>query len=326
VAEKAEKFSYSKLDSYHQCGFKYYLHYVLKQSFSSNTIATEFGSTIHKAEEDIANMIMAGQAIDYNGIKNTVLSKFFELKVKYPKDFDALDKSGRTYTEKVFLYLDSEIYKLEQFLKAHPTYRVIGAEVPFNITIPGFDQYEFRGSIDRVLYDTAMDTYLIQDIKTWPEKKEKKDLAVPLQFVVYTLAAKNLYQCSEKQIRCQYYLPLCQIAQDAGKEGYIQEGISQIKELFTGIEEGNYTPHPSPLCSWCEYCWKNESADPRSQYLCPYYCLWDKTTRRKIDLHQVENKWEGLDKHPIILELYHKKYNIPHGEEVTQNGNGDQKS
>ena len=320
-----EKFSYSKLDSYHQCGFKYYLHYVLKQSYFSNTIATEFGSAIHQAEEDIAKMIMAGQSIDYAAIKNKIITKFFDLKVKYQNDFDLPDKTNRTYAQKVFMYLDTEIYKLEQFLKANPTYKVIGAEVPFTITIPGFDKYEFRGSIDRVFYDSETDTYLIQDIKTWPEGKDEKDLKVPLQFVIYTLATQKLYGCREDQIKCQYYLPLCQLTQDAGDGDYIQKGIKQIAKLFEGIEAGDYTPHESPLCSWCEYCWKNEGADPRSKYLCPYYSLWDKETRNKADIHRSEYTWEGLDKHPFILELYHKKYHISDGEEVNPDGNGNQK-
>ena len=60
-----ENFSYSKLSTYKDCPFRFYLNYVLKNFAYSASIATEFGSAIHKCEEDIAHYIQDKKEIDY---------------------------------------------------------------------------------------------------------------------------------------------------------------------------------------------------------------------------------------------------------------------
>ena len=69
--EKLEQYSYSKLDLYAGCGFKYKLKYIDKIQFKwTDTIATEFGTCIHSIEEDIANAIKAGEPINYNAFNS----------------------------------------------------------------------------------------------------------------------------------------------------------------------------------------------------------------------------------------------------------------
>ena len=68
----AEKFSYSRLSTYESCPYKYNLKYNLKKFISSDNVASEFGSLVHKAFEMQTNMIISGKPIDYELIK-----KFF---------------------------------------------------------------------------------------------------------------------------------------------------------------------------------------------------------------------------------------------------------
>jgi hypothetical protein len=69
-----EQYSYSKFETYEGCPFKYKLRVVDQIKFKwVETIATEFRTAIHKAEEDIAKAIQAGQPIDYIALKNSFI-------------------------------------------------------------------------------------------------------------------------------------------------------------------------------------------------------------------------------------------------------------
>ena len=301
-AEKIlEKYSYSKVDCYKQCPFKFKLKYIDGHYTSSSSIATEFGTLIHSIEEEIANSIKGNLPINYAGLKNKLILKAAELEAKYPADFKTADKSGKNYQEKVNFYLLDGIYRLEQYMKAHPTYEIVGAEIPFSFEFE--DRAKFSGYIDRVIKDQVTNKYICQDIKTWAEPKDEKELATPLQFVVYTLAIKNLYGAVSEDISCSYDLPICNLVQSAGTSGYMTRGIKKIRALLDSIDAGDYTPNPSPLCHWCEFCPTNPNQEEANKNLCPYHSLWTKENK-KFDVAEV---WEGLDKHQIILEKYIKK-------------------
>ena len=79
------KYSYSKIDCYEQCHFKFKLQYLDGKYFYSDSVATLFGSAIHKVEEDIANCIKEGKPIDYITLKNNLILKLAEIKHKFPK-------------------------------------------------------------------------------------------------------------------------------------------------------------------------------------------------------------------------------------------------
>ena len=282
------KYSYSKIDCYEQCHFKFKLQYLDGKYFYSDSVATLFGSAIHKVEEDIANCIREGKPIDYIALKNSLILKLSEIKHKFPKDYEELDKSMRTYSDKAKFYLEKGIYRLENFMKAHPTYEIVGAEIPFKFDFD--DEFYFSGYIDRVFKDTATGKYLIQDIKSWAIPAEEDKLKTPLQFVVYSLAVKNMYGITTDDITCEYDLPVCDLVQKGGTAGYINRGIAKLKKLFGGIKANNFEPKPSPLCHWCNFCQTNPNAPEEGKYLCPYYMHW---TKENKDFSK-ENEWHDL--------------------------------
>ena len=118
----SDTFSYSRIDVYEQCGFKYKLCYVDRKRFYTDSLATELGTLVHETEETIANSIKDGRPIDYTTLKNKFIVKMFELQLKYKDDFNSLDKSDRTYSQKCFYYLEEGIYRLEKYFKEHPEY------------------------------------------------------------------------------------------------------------------------------------------------------------------------------------------------------------
>lgn len=293
----SEKFSYSKIDIFSQCGFKYKLRYVDKHFVDTSGLATELGTAIHETEETIANRIKAKEPINYIHLKNKLLLTLCELEHKYATSFQERDKSGRTPKLKIFGYLSSGIYRLEKFLMANNHLEVVATEKEFNFT---YNNVVFHGFIDRILYDHHNKKYIVQDIKTYAVPVDKKNLTTPLQFVIYTLAMKELYGISEDQVTCSYDLPFCDIIQPAGTAGYMSRGTKKLDELLQGINDQEFAPNPSPLCHWCEFCPTNPTQCEEAKNLCPYHSWWTKENKT----FQQAAVWRGLENHEDVLLNY----------------------
>ena len=159
-----EQFSYSKIETFKQCPYKYKLMYLDGHYIEYDNIATEFGSFIHSIEEKIGNCLKENKVVDYNNLILIANSKIEELKNKYPKDFYTPDKTGKTYEDKINFYINNSIYRLEKRVK-EKNLEVIACEKEF------FVEYEnviFHGYIDRIL--RKKNIYIIEDSKTYSSK------------------------------------------------------------------------------------------------------------------------------------------------------------
>ena len=210
------KMSYSKMDCYKQCGWKFLLQYIEGPYISTPGIALDVGILIHDTEEKIANFIKDDLPIDYVALKNNIIVKTMEIEHKFPKDFLEKDKTGRLYKEKIYEYLEKGIYRLETYMKEHQELEIVGAEIPFKYDLMDFT---FSGKIDRLFRNKVTGEYICQDIKTWPKPAEDKDIPTPLQFVVYTKAVKEMYGVLNEEISCAYDLPFCNMIQAVGTKG-----------------------------------------------------------------------------------------------------------
>jgi hypothetical protein len=290
--KKLDRFSYSKISCYGQCKFKYKIKYEDKNYIYNATIATDFGTLIHETEEAIAKAIQEGNSIDYIALKNRFIIEGRKLAIKYPNEFFAQDKSGRTYQEKTYLYLDSAIYRLERFMRQHPELRIIGIEQKFEFDYDGV--HSFNGSIDRAFQNINTDEIIIQDIKSWPVAAQASELKAPLQFTVYTMAAGKLWNVPYDKIRCEYDLPLCDLTQPATSVNIVEDGKKELDKLFKGIGDKNFRPTVTALCHWCEY---NPLAHPdlvntNPNAVCPYFSTWQKSGDNVRD---VMMSWQGLE-------------------------------
>ena len=272
-----DRFSYSKISTFKQCAFKWYLKYHEKNYLFSANIATDFGSLVHETEENIALSIQAGQPINYIVLKNKFIIESRKLAIKYPTEFYARDKSGRTYQEKVYRYLESAIYRLENFMKQNPSLKIIGIEQKFEYDYDGV--HSFNGSIDRAFLNVDTNEILIQDIKTWPVPAKNSELKAPLQFAVYMMAAENIWKVDVSKIKCEYDLPLCDLVQPALSDDIVGEGRKVLDKLFKGIHNKDFKPTVTALCHWCEY---NPLTNPsileeKPEAVCPYFSTWQKS-------------------------------------------------
>lgn len=272
-----EKYSYSKIACFKQCHFKFYLKYFQKNFIFNANIATEFGTLVHETEEAIAKALQTGDSVNYIDLKNNFILKSRELALKYPVEYFARDKSGQTYQEKTYYYLDSAIYRLEAFLVNHPELEIVGIEQHFEF--PYDDQHSFNGSIDRAFLNTKTKELLIQDIKTWPVPAHTSELKSPLQFAIYSMAAEKIWGIPLDKIKCEYDLPLCNMTQATLSTDLVSEGCKILNKLFAGIQGQNFKPTVSALCHWCEYnpLVHPELLEENPKAICPYFSKWQKS-------------------------------------------------
>ena len=295
-----EKYSYSKISCYQSCKFKWYTKYFEKNFIYNATIATDFGTLVHETEEAIALAIKSNEQIDYIKLKNRFIIESRKLSLKYPVEFFTRDKSDRTYQEKVYMYLDSAIYRLQNFMQKHPELRIIGVEQKFEFNYDNV--HSFNGSIDRAFQNIHTGEIIIQDIKSWPVPAQNNALKAPLQFTVYTLAAEKLWNVPTDKIRCEYDLPLCDIIQQTLSDNVVAEGTPILDKLFKGIHDNNFKPTISALCHWCEF---NPLAHPEilntnPEAVCPYFSTWQKSGDNVRDTLVT---WHSLDSVDVDRQL-----------------------
>ena len=318
MEEKHENFSYSKLNTFENCGWSYKLQYVDKHFFHSDSVATDFGTLIHFVEETIAKDIVANDNeplfmlddnkyidIFINGAMdgNKKILGIKEIRTKYPDAFYEKDKHNMNYEDKANDYLNNGIYRLREYLASNRNLHIVGIEQPFNVDYRG---YNFKGFIDRVLQDVNTGEIFIEDIKTWPAIKGH-DVVTPLQFVFYTLAAQELYNVEDPTltISCAYDLPLAKERYAAGTKGYMKRGLKKINHLLDLIEQEEFVPNPSPLCHWCVFSKTYPDQPEGAKGLCPYYMNW---TREKRDFSK-DFEWMGMENHDAIIKEFLKRLN-----------------
>lgn len=307
--EIKEKFSYSKLGCFEQCPFKYKLIYKDNHFISSQEVATDFGTLVHFIEESMANILLSTYKLnqdDYDKLVDTFYNicddkeKIYGvniLKERYKDVWYKSDKNGKSYDDKVLFYLQHGIYNLKNILIRNPNLEIVGAEIPFKITI---NNHLFTGFIDRVFRDVNTNIYYIEDIKTWSSPAKEEDLKTPLQFVIYVEAVKELYNVPEEQIQCAYNLPLCGVSQVGGTKGYVKRGLTKIGKLLAKIEQGDFAPKPSPLCHWCVFSETKPNQPEEAKKLCPYFSLYTPENKTNITKYQ----WLGIAQHQDILNAF----------------------
>lgn len=305
----AEKFSYSKLECFEGCHYKYKLIYRDYHFVDSPAIATDFGTLIHFVEETMAKKIKNGEALNREDILNILYNindnkeKIYGvnlLRQKYPEQWLEKDKSERTYEDKVNEYVNNGMFRLYDHIMRNPNLEIVGIEQEFNLDFHG---YLFHGFIDRVFRDKNTGKIYIEDIKTWAQPAKQEDLATPLQFVFYSLAAEQIYGTSD--IECAYELPLCDMKQPAGTKGFIARGSKKIDKILAEIETGDFEPNPTPLCHWCIFSETFPNQPDEAKKLCPYFSHWTKLNRKDFSK---ENEWMGPENHDAIMDAFVNNY------------------
>lgn len=316
-SKKNPKMSYSKINNYDQCHWKYYLTYKENHFFFGESLAADFGVLVHYCEQKIFETLKKGEPVDYEQIKkdfndiNIPKKDRFDtdggifgvniLKEKYKKEFYEPNNMGQSYYSRGLDYLSTGMYRIEDYLKANPDIYPFAAEKYFSITFEGFN---FSGHIDRIYYNEKTDEYIIEDIKTKTKLFKDDELVTPLQFVIYCIGLNEGLDIPYEKMSCRYDLPFMNTKQDAGSKGFITRGITKLKKLINKMNSEDWEPSPSPMCYYCPYCNNNPEQPEGAENLCPYYCLWKPDEKTM----QTASKWNGFDSHSEVLKKFINKY------------------
>ena len=315
------KYSYSRVETYNKCPFKYKLKYVDMHYIEANTLALELGTLVHFIEEHISYSLMKGEKPDYDALRDDFYNINVPktgpqdmdggqfginiLKEKYPHDFYTVDESGSSYATRCEWYAQEGIYRQEKFMIEHPTYQLFDVEKYFEFT---FEGHIIKGYIDRIWYDTLTRQYIIDDIKTKNRFFDEKETKTPMQHCIYAMALKNALGLFTEPTQFFYDLPFIDARQPIGSMGCIGRAQRKLKNLFAAIDglneedkENQWEPNPSPLCYYCEFGGLNPKLTPEGRHLCPYYSLWKpgtKFTGEKL------NEWKGISRHEEVMDHF----------------------
>lgn len=183
--------SYSSMEGYNECGFKYLINNVLRLDVYEDTFAAFLGSLFHHILE-----LSIDKEID---VHNEI--------IKY------MDSSNRIFTEKEKFY----IFKMEkdmifaiEIIKEQNTYSLLNEymlEQEFDVNKKSKLDVLYKGFIDKLMYKTIRDKtyYAIVDYKTYDidVKMDLIDYGLNLQLPIYLYLIKNNYKDA---LICGFYI------------------------------------------------------------------------------------------------------------------------
>ena len=184
--------SYSRIDLFKQCAYRYKLKYIEKNYTDTTSLALELGTLAHKIFElkYTPNQTMTLEEIwqrFLDGFKDENIRGWNELVDEYGFDvYDVDEKTGTSVEDRV------EVMKYKFFNEPiDDEWEVVGLEQEFLITFN--NKAKIKGFIDRVDRNKITGEIRVIDLKTNKKPYSQKDLTTPLQMYIYSLACYELY-------------------------------------------------------------------------------------------------------------------------------------
>ena len=282
--------SYSRIDCFKQCAYKYKLKYIEKNYTETTSLALQLGTLSHYIFElkYTPNQTMSLEEIwqgFLDGFEEDGIKGWNELVEEYGFEvYEVDEKTGNSVEERV------EIMKDKFFNEAiEEEWEVIGLEKDFLITFN--NKAKIKGFIDRVDRHKVTGEIRVIDYKTNKKLYDSKQLPSSLQFYIYALACKELY--GQYPTECVYDMLFLDTKQYALTKGWEKRCFKALDKLLDSIiwyqEVGkeHMPPKPCVLCHWCDYCKTNPNADEDYKHLCDYHSLWSRNNKT----FEVNKKW-----------------------------------
>lgn len=291
--------SYSRIDVFKQCPFRYKLKYIDGNYTDTTSLALQIGTLLHYANElkydvnskmtldEIWNIVENGYKADNEDIigLNDIISE-------YPFDYYETDiKNGMTMEDKI------NKFKITFYTEViESEWETIGLEKEFVITFN--NKARIKGFIDRIDRNKTTGDIRVIDYKTNGKLYDKKDLATPLQMYIYSLACYEMY--GQYPSDCIYDMLFMCEKQSGGTNGYLNRGFKALNKILDSLiyyQDLGFEymkPKPTPLCHWCDYCKTNPNSSDFYNNLCDYHSNWT----RENKTFTVNKEW----KEPVSQE------------------------
>lgn len=269
--------SYSQINEYLTCPYKWYLKYSQGIVFDEKRVALSYGKCVHALLEE---WLKSNRTLTKEQLSD-IWNKLAE-KEQIPWESLYEESVGTAQVIALIVRMTELYYKPESectpFEKMLRMVQVAGVEeeirVPVKLlnptTIKGqtFDKVYIVGSID--FHGYIKGKHILVDHKSgnklFPEYKLKNDL----QFPIYSMHLYQKFKCLP--YRCYYHFTRTgeyqiPIVDDERFKKSIQKIKETLDKMYSLKSEEEYVPHhkqnPFKLCYWCDY-------GKYSHNLCPY--------------------------------------------------------
>jgi putative RecB family exonuclease len=247
--DRSAKFSPSKLDCYKECARRYQYRYVDKISRRRKTPETVVGVAVHAAFEELYELVAGGK-----------IPTLAETQVSYVRELDAewddtVKLKDERFTRDNWKTVGLDCVKL--YYEAHAPFdedRTIAVErrVGFPLMVDGHE-YRIEGFVDRL--SLAKDgAFEIHDYKTAKSLPPQEKADSDWQLALYELAVRREWP-DAAQVRLKWHYvrhgrTLIAVRDADARDQLLQDVTKTISAIKHDHE---FTPHPGPLCDWCEY-------------------------------------------------------------------------
>ncbi|MBT7006965.1 UvrD-helicase domain-containing protein [Candidatus Falkowbacteria bacterium] len=250
--ETPKRFSYSQMQTYEMCPYKYRFGNILKIPTFGNHYFS-FGSTIHNTLQKFLelhfNTNLNGQADLFGGNSEKPFPPFEQLDSLYQENW--IDEWYQDEKQKEqYRKNGKELLKnfYQDFKQKMP--KVKSLEQPFSLPL---GEYRFAGRIDRI--DEVDGGVEIIDYKTGKPKGDKLATHDKRQLLFYQIAAEEVLGLPVKKLK-YYYLedeknPEREfIGDEKAKDKLKQKFLQNISD----IKNQKFDPKPSQMiCKFCDY-------------------------------------------------------------------------
>lgn len=269
--------SYSQIETYLQCPYKWFVSYLLGRRVVSEAEALNLGTSVHETLEDYFNGVKQGKHISLAEAHELLEFNMDSNHIPYANEENK--KMAEEQHHNMIEGLVEGTSNLANFMKDK---EVVACEKAFNLRIDLpfavlYDGCEYHsiyitGSIDFIVKDKNGNLHVI-DFKSGKTLFKPKKLKENLQLKIYSLVVDQIYGRLPKSTQYyftrfdefQYVLPLGKVENERIVEYYKNGKIKQQGALTQEVYDelinifqrqytiGKYPSNPTPLCSWCTY-------------------------------------------------------------------------
>lgn len=155
MKSKMRKLSYTSMDDFYSCKFKYYLSYVLKLNEFEDTLKISLGNIAHKIFEDSYK-----DNFDYDTSLNEAIIEMLNKPTRVNKE---LTNKEKYYIDRLNIAVKDAIKQHKEHEKLFKLNKVL-TENNFNIELN--DYLSFTGKVDKIYYSELEKKFIVVDYKT----------------------------------------------------------------------------------------------------------------------------------------------------------------
>ncbi|MDP2735951.1 MAG: ATP-dependent DNA helicase, partial [bacterium] len=234
------KFSYSQLEDYKSCPWKYRYKYIFKIP-AAPAPPLSFGISMHEALREFEMRLMHGEKPTREDLLKIYQEHFSSQGYRDKKEKAAYFKQGKRML--------TDFYRKGMGKLASP----FMVEKSFEVKI---GNQTVAGRIDRVGKD-AEGNFELVDFKTGAaEGKDPKELAKRAkssdQLALYTIAAREALGINPKRIGL-FYLDSGILVEVELTEKELAKRQGEMQERIAQIRQGSFKATPGPHCVWCPF-------------------------------------------------------------------------